>query len=62
MAEITSAPAPPASSSGEPNENPARPGVGNKNPRAKREIGPGQSALRFKASRSGRRAGATEAV
>ena len=54
----TSVPAPPASSSGEPNENPGQdPGLEIKTPGPKGEIGPGQSALRFKASRSGRRSG-----
>src|SRR5881296_880862 len=54
----TRLPAPPASSSGEPNENPGQdPGLEIKTPGPKGEIGPGQSALRFKASRSGRRSG-----
>ena len=54
----TSAPAPPASSSGEPNENPGQdPGLEIKTPGPKGEIGPGQNALRFKAPRSGRRSG-----
>src|SRR6266699_1845811 len=54
----TSAPAPPASRRCEPNENHGQdPGLEIKTPGPKGEIGPGQSALRFKASRSGRRSG-----
>jgi GTP-binding protein len=54
----TRAPAPAASRSGEPHENPGQdPGSEIKTPGPKGEIGPGQSALRFKASRSGRRSG-----
>jgi GTP-binding protein len=51
-------PAPAASGSGEPNENPGQdPGLEIKTPGPKGEIGPGQNALRFKAPRSGRRSG-----
>jgi len=54
----TGTPAPAAPNGGEPNENPGQdPRSGIKTPGPKGEIGPGQSALRFKASRSGRRSG-----
>ncbi len=47
-----------ASSRSEPNENPGQnPGLEIKTPGPKGEISPGQNALRFKASRSGRRSG-----
>ena len=53
-----SAPPSRASSGGAPNENPGQdPGLKIKTPGPKGEIGPGQNALRFKASRSGRRSG-----
>src|SRR6267378_6663153 len=53
-----SAPPSRASSGDAPNENPGQdPGLEIKTPGPKGEIGPGQNALRFKASRSGRRSG-----